>query len=505
MLRGSIPWLRRGASAALLLAVGFTPAEASVTPPRPCPGACTQAGTTRWVRPLTGTYVVQADSRGTMPTEGEPYAAIGPDVAALGDGTTVQAFDSRTGAPRWTAQLGSPPAASATAAPGSRAGGAGPGQAAGARQATGTPQAVAGQQIVSVRSWPGVVTVGLGPVPGAAGSSVAGTTGAAGHMGAGRHPAGGQQSGQQALARQTEVVLDAATGRQLRTYSGAPFGGTVAADSRHTVVVGAGAVTSYRNSTGAAGWSVPTGPGPQTWRLDGNFLYLALGAGGGLGGLAQPPASQIRRIDLRTGSERVVRAHPGPFAGSLGAALDGVLLFSDAGGVTAYDGANGRKLWSRDRQDIPQGVDLLAHRFYLSEQGGLAAVDPWTGSAGALLPGSSGLYAERGGVALGMDGGAGGSAWGVNTQTQRVVWTDSSLPWPHYFVDLSGVGGSADPRSDAVLVASCGQATTGSTAQSCAKPELVAINRLHGGHAAVDGIRAATNWAVPAMRCRISV
>ena len=491
MLRGSRPWLRRGASAALLLAVGFTPAEASVTPPRPCPGECTQAGTTRWVRPLAGSYVVQSDSRGTMPAEGEPYAAIGPDVAAVGDGTSVQAFDARTGAPRWTAQLGSPPGGTVSASPRP---GAGSGQAAGSDGTTAADRATGGEQIVSVRSWPSVVTVSLSSVP--TGSGPAGHTDAArqaprsqpsGQQPSGQQPgqpssgqqASGQQAGpaQRAPGQQTEVVLDAATGREIRAYPGAPFGGTVAADSRHAVVVGSGAVTSYRNSSGHAAWSVPTGPVPQTWRLDGDYLYMAVGAPGNRAGLAQQPATQLRRIDLRTGAERIARAHPGSFAGSLGAALDGVVLFTDASGVTAYNGATGRKLWSRDQQDLPQGVDLAARRFYLSEQGGLAAVAPWTGKPESWLPGSSGLYAERGGVALGMDGGAGGSAWGVDTLTQHVVWTVSSLPWPHYFVDFSGLGGSADPRSDAVIVASCGQAAAASTAQPCAKPELVVINR----------------------------
>ena len=482
MLRGSRPWLRRGASAALLLAVGFTPAEASVTPPRPCPGECTQAGTTRWVRPLPGPYVVQSDSRGTMPAEGEPYAAIGPDVAALGDGTTVQAFDARTGAPRWTAQLAGPPAGT-----------------------TASQQATDGEQIVSVRSWPGVVTVSLSSVP--TGSAQPGHTDAARQaprdQASGQQPSGQQPSGQQPSAQQpsrqepsgqqvagqqaapaqrapgqqSEVVLDAATGRQIRSYPGAPFGGTVAADSRHAVVVGPDAVTSYRNSNGTAAWSVPTGPGPQTWRLDGHYLYMAVGAPGNLAGLAPQSATELRRIDLRTGAERIVRAHPGTFTGSLGAALDGAVLFTDSAGVTAYNGATGRRLWSRDQQDLPQGVDLVARRFYLSEQGGLAAVDALTGKPEAWLPGSGGLYAERGGVALGMDGGAGGRAWGVDTTTQHVVWTVSSLPWPHYFVDLSGLGGSADPRSDAVIVASCGQAAAASTVQPCAKPELVVINR----------------------------
>jgi outer membrane protein assembly factor BamB len=450
VVRGSLPWVRRGLSAALLLAVGFTPAEASVTPPQPCPGKCTQPGSTRWVRPLTGSYVVQGDSRGTMPAQGEPYAAIGPDVAAYGSGSTVQAFDAKTGAPRWTVQLGSAPTVSAAARTSPR------------------PETADGEQIASVRSWPGVVTVTLSAVPGGPGTAGSGTAHRAG--------AGPRFPAKQAPGAQTEVVLNAGTGREIRSYPSAPFGGTVAADSRHAVVVQRDAVTSYRNASGTAAWSVPTGPAPQAWRLDGNYLYMTVG-GGNLGGLAQQPATGLRRIDLRTGAQQIVRPHPAPFAGSLGAALDGIVLFSNADGVTAYNGANGRELWSLDGPDLPQGVDLVAHRFYLSEQGGLAAVDPWTGKVGAWLADSNGLYAERAGVALGMNDGTGGSAWGVDTTSQRVVWTVSTLPWPHYFVDLSGLGGSADPRSNAVIVASCGQAATGAATQLCAKPELVAINR----------------------------
>jgi hypothetical protein len=96
-MRGWIPWVRRGASAALLLAMGFTPAEASVTPPQACPRECTQAGTTRWVRPLTGAYVVHGDARGTVPGQGEAYAAIGADIAALGRGTAVSLCQSTIG------------------------------------------------------------------------------------------------------------------------------------------------------------------------------------------------------------------------------------------------------------------------------------------------------------------------------------------------------------------------------------------------------------------------
>jgi hypothetical protein len=39
------------------------------------------------------------------------------------------------------------------------------------------------------------------------------------------------------------------------------------------------------------------------------------------------------------------------------------------------------------------------------------------------------------------------------------------LPWPHYFVDLSGVGGSADPASNLVVIAACARLAPSSPTQ----------------------------------------
>jgi hypothetical protein len=117
----------------------------------------------------------------------------------------------------------------------------------------------------------------------------------------------------------------------------------------------------------------------------------------------------------------------------------------------------------------------------------------------------------RGKVALGLDSGQGGEAWGYSMAAARVIWTASGLPWPHYFSDLSGLGGSADESGSTVVVAVCaklaqpgtaaatptaGTAAPGSAAatatsapatsaspspsaapaQLCAVPELVALN-----------------------------
>ena len=65
------------------------------------------------------------------------------------------------------------------------------------------------------------------------------------------------------------------------------------------------------------------------------------------------------------------------------------------------------------------------------------------------------MYLVRGGVALGLDQGGNGDAWGYDIAVQRVTLAAAGLPWPHYFVDLGGVGGSADPASGLVIIAAC--------------------------------------------------
>ena len=58
---------------------------------------------------------------------------------------------------------------------------------------------------------------------------------------------------------------------------------------------------------------------------------------------------------------------------------------------------------------------------------------------------------------LGLDQGANGDAWGYDVAIQRVTLTSAGLGWPHYFVDLSGVGGSADAAGNLVVIAACTQ------------------------------------------------
>ena len=131
-----------------------------------------------------------------------------------------------------------------------------------------------------------------------------------------------------------------------------------------------------------------------------------------------------------------------------------------AAGVTAYSGSTGGMLWSISSA-VPEGADSAAQLVYLTVAGGaLVGVDPLTGTARGTVPGatagaSAGIYVVRGKVALGLDSGQGGEAWGYSMAASRVIWTSSGLPWPHYFSDLSGLGGSADESGSTVVVAIC--------------------------------------------------
>src|SRR2546430_593488 len=120
------------------------PGHVLAGPHRPCPGL---GGRCR----LSGAWIVAPGLAGTVPAAGLAYAAVGGGLAAVGAGLTVTAYSSRTGALAWQDTL------------------------------TGFP---AGAAIVSVRAWPGEVTVGVSYRP-AAGNGK-------------QHPG---------AARRTEVVL----------------------------------------------------------------------------------------------------------------------------------------------------------------------------------------------------------------------------------------------------------------------------------------------------------
>jgi PQQ-like domain len=406
--------LRRLALAAALLGVVLVPYPAvqgaAVAPPAAAcrigcrPGAVPSM--VKWTTPLAGGWNVVPGLAGTVPASGLAYAAVGGGVAAVGAGLTVYGYSSRTGAPAWQDTL------------------------------TGFP---AGAAIVSVRAWPGEVTAGVSYRP-------AGTSGA---------------------PRRTEVVISDSAGAQTGRHPAAVFGGAVTGSQKYTVVVGATAVTSYDNATGRIRWQQPTGQVAQAWRTDGNWLYVAESVGGFVG---SAPVTALRRIDLATGSELVVRPLEGlSFRGTLSTAFDGVVLFSSAAGVTAYNGSTGARLWSA-RGAVPEGTDGSPGRIYLTEGSNLVGVNPQTGrvkatASGSAVNGAAGVYVVRAGVALGLDQGANGDAWGYDLAVQRVTLAAAGLPWPHYFVDLSGVGGSADPAGHLVIIAACTQLAPNSPTQ----------------------------------------
>jgi hypothetical protein len=304
--------------------------------------------------------------------------------------------------------------------------------------------APAGASIMSVRAWPGAVTAGILAASGRA---------------------------------RTEAVVAAASGAPLRRYPAAVFGGAVEASLASTVIVGRNGVTSYDNKTGHVRWYHATGQN-KSWQVDGTTLYVAESDGGYLG---SAPVTALKVMNLASGAERPLSSPLGqPFSGTLAVAADGVALFASAGGVTAYSGSTGGMLWSR-AGSAPAGVDPAQGLVYLTSAGTtLTGVDPLTGEvktsvSGSAAGGAAGVYVVRGGMALGLNAGASGDAWAYDVAAGRVTWTSSPLSWPHYFSDLSGLGGSAavSGDSDVVVIAACPHASA--TATVCPDPELVAF------------------------------
>jgi hypothetical protein len=430
--------VQRGALALLLAAVLIT-AIIATRLDSACRGgtsACAARNFVRWSRSLGGSWIAQDGVEGTVLSQGQAAVAAGQGIAVIGFGLTVSVYDVSSGFPRWTQNL------------------------------TGMP---AGSSITSVRAWRGVVTVGVRTAAGAAptditGSSAAGT--AAGASGA-------------AFARR-EIVLNAVSGKQLRTYDAAASGGAVLAGLKHTVIVGDTAVTSYVNATGRAVWRDPTGAAGQAWRVAGRKLYVTVSAGGQVG---TDPVTAVRQIDLRTGAERLIRPPSGSFGGALNGVVGGSLVFSASTGLSMYRIANGR-LTGQVPGAIAEGNDPVRGVLYADIGGELTGLDPVTGRTLAAKSGTvpEGVYGVRAGVALGLDAGAGGAVWGYSMGKRHVLWTAKALPWPHFFAEDSGVGGSVDPASGTVLLVTCeatGQPVHGTVigggGKTCLKPRLVAI------------------------------
>ena len=415
------PAVRRTVLAVALLAVLVFPLPglAADDPPHQadCPGSGCHARTAsaqRWAVRLSGAWSAgpgsgDTDDGGTVPAVGQAYVAVGGGVAALGTGLSVTGYALARGGVLWQTTLSAP----------------------------------AGTAIMSVRAWPGVITVGL------------------------LAPSGSSR---------TEVVINAQTGIELGRFPAAVFGGAVAASAAATVVIGSSAVTSYDNATGRVRWQRKIGAG-QSWQADGQTLYVAQSAGGSL---SASPVTALKVIDLTTGTQRLLGSPLGsPFSGTLAVAADGAVLFASSAGVTAYSGSTGDALWTAAGA-VPEGTDPAAGLVYLtSASGTLTGVDPVTGTAlasvpASAVPASGGVYVVRDGVALGLDAGANGGAWLYSTSADRVSWNSATLPWPHFFSDLSGLGGSAAASGGMVVVTACPHLAA--SARLCADPELVAFN-----------------------------
>jgi hypothetical protein len=422
----SVP-VRRSALGLFLVAVVLFPGSAAVLRSRTCPQTdCPANGAIVWTKTLTGSWLAENGPEGTMFSGGQAYAAIGSGVAAIGYGLTLDAYDEATGFPRWAATLGGVPYGSA---------------------------------IISVRVWPGIVTAGV---------SV---------------PAGSSPGGSATPTAREEFVLNAVTGKQLAVYPAAWLGGAVSVNRKHTIVVGTNPVTSFDNRTGKALWRDPTGAAGQAWQVSGRYLYVTVSATGEAGTAA---VTAVRRIDLKNGDERLIQTAGDSFDGWLSGLADGSLLFSSPGGLSLYSASTGR-LTGYKIGAVPEVFDPVRQVLYVEVNGTLTGISPVTGAKerGTSYPGSLGTYGVRGGVALGLDPGANGAAWGYYIARRRVIWTTRSLPWPHFFVDLSGIGGSTDPVSGMVLLVTCGKvgkvaqsrAVAGGAGQVCSRPTLVAIQQ----------------------------
>jgi hypothetical protein len=405
--------------AVALLAVVLFPLRvlASDTPARQpaCQGSGCHAqpvSAQRWAAGLSGIWSAgtgpgTTGDGGTVPAIGQAYVAVGGGVAVLGTGLSVTGYTLSSGKELWQTALDAP----------------------------------LFTEVMSVRAWPGVITVGLLAPDGRS---------------------------------RTEVVLNAATGNQVRRYPAAVFGGVVAASKSTTVIVGPAAVTSYNNATGRVRWQDKTAGG-QAWQVDGQTLYMAESPGGYLG---SSQVTALRVMDLATGTQRLLSSPFGrPFAGTLAMAADGAVLFASPSGVTAYSGSTGGVLWAKHGA-VPEGTDPAAGLVDLTLAGGaLAGVAPETGTVRASVPASAaaaGLYVVRDGVALGLNTGANGTAWEYDMAKGQVTYTSPALPWPHFYSDLSGLGGSAAVSGDMVVVTACPRLA--SSPGMCDDPELVAFS-----------------------------
>jgi hypothetical protein len=400
--------------ALVILPLPVLASDGSPGRPHPCQGVGCQAYPATWSHKLEGTWAAGSRAQGTG--NGGTVPAVGQAYVAAGGGVAVVGAGLSLAGYRLT-----------------------DGHPLWRRTLTAPP----GTTIMSVRAWPDVVTVGL---LGLDGNS------------------------------RTEVVVDANKGTELRRYPAAVFGGAVAASAATTVVIGTGAVTSYANASGRVRWTHKIAAN-QSWRADDQRLYLTQSRGGGP---SSAPVTALKVINLVTGSVGTLSSPLGnPFSGTLALATGGAVVFASPSGVTAYSGLNGDLLWTR-RGAVPEGTDSVSGLVYLTSGGGaLLGIDPVAGVAVTSVPasvatGSAAVYVVRDGMALGLTGGASGQAWGYDLAAGRVTWNSTPLPWPHFYSDLSGLGGSAATSGGAVVVTACPRLAA--SPGICADPELVAFS-----------------------------
>jgi hypothetical protein len=399
--------------ALVLLGAAIIPGRASSQSTSPCVGSrCNRDGSVLWTSQLSGSWVAEDGVTGTVPAAGEAYAASASHLAVVGDGLTVSAYQAATGHKSWQSTLaGLPP----------------------------------GSAIVGVRAWPSVVAAGVS-VPGGK---------------------GGQS--------RVEIILSAATGRQIRAYPAAYYGGAAWASWQSTVIVGRSAVTSYAIGTGRATWRRQIGAVAQAWIVTGHYLYVGIASGGSL---LSGPVTALRRIDLTSGAERIIRLREAE-PGTLDSVVGEVAVLTGSDGLRGYSLQDGRLLWQR-AAGVLELTDPSQDDAYIASGSSLSALSLSTGKiVGRPAPSvAAGLYAIRDGIALGLDEGSHGDAWGFDMSTRRVVWSSVSLPWPHFFVDMSGLGGSAGQESSVTLLATCaavGSSSRSGVPASCQRPELTAI------------------------------
>jgi hypothetical protein len=411
--QGTSAWVRRGLLAVVLLGAAVVPGRASSQATARCDGdRCQAAGSILWTRTLPGSWVAQPGVTGTVTSQGQAYAATASGIAVVGFGTTVIGYQARTGKLLWQESL------------------------------TGVP---AGSVVADIRAWPSVVAVGVGPAAGGTGGS-------------------------------EDIVLSAATGRRIRAYPVAAYGGVVAAGLASVVVVSARAVTGYANDSGRVLWRQPTGSAAQRWLVSGRYVYVAQAS---RGYLSSSPVTAVLRINLRDGVTRVVRPRSRAFAGTLTRVVDGALLFAGADGLWAYSGQTGRFLWHR-ASAVLELVDTAGKTAYVASATSLVGIAAASGTQTSIGAGAvaASLYAVRDGVALGLDQDALGEAWGYDLASRKVVWTSGSLPWPHFFADLTGLGGSVGTAGNTAVLTICaalGTAPANGLPTPCVRPELAAV------------------------------